>query len=175
MMIGPTQSVPIGRPGADQRGMTLVEIMVAVAIIGLGLVAVSAAIPLASYGIGEGNKLSTATFLANQRLEQIRNARWEVGPPAVDNLGTSADDMTAPANGAGTTFPDEAQMAAPYANYGRTVRITNCGAGAGCGGIVDANLRQITVSVTYRPMTGSGMASTTTSKTALVSMYVTKR
>ena len=56
----------------DERGMTVAEVLIAVVIIGVGLVALSSAIPLAAYGIQEGNQLSTATFLANQRLEQIR-------------------------------------------------------------------------------------------------------
>jgi prepilin-type N-terminal cleavage/methylation domain-containing protein len=159
---------------ADTRGMTVAEILIAVAIIGVGLVALSAAIPLASYGIQEGNQLSTATFLANQRLEQIRNAKWETGPPAFDNLGVSADDASAPSSAVGTTFPDEAPMAAPYANYSRQVRITDCGV-AGCSGIADANLRQVTVSVSYRPMTGVSLAATTASKSAVVSLYITKR
>src|SRR5262245_44377170 len=49
-------------------------------IIGVGLLALSSAIPLVAYGMREGNQLSTVTFLANQRLEQVRNAPGRVGP-----------------------------------------------------------------------------------------------
>ena len=81
----------------DERGMTVAEVLIAVVIIGVGLVALSSAIPLAAYGIQEGNQLSTATFLANQRLEQIRNAAWQAARPApavpavaaVDKLGVA--------------------------------------------------------------------------------------
>ncbi|HEV8437773.1 MAG TPA: prepilin-type N-terminal cleavage/methylation domain-containing protein [Methylomirabilota bacterium] len=159
----------------DQQGMTLAEVLVAVVIIGVALVALSAAIPLASYGIQEGSQLSTATFLANQRLEQVRNTRWEAGPPAIDNLGVSASSASAPVSGVGTTFPDENPMAAPYTNYSRTVRVTDCGVAPGCSGIVNAGLRQVTVTVSYRPMTGVGVAASTTSKSALVTMYISKR
>ncbi len=72
---------------ASQRGMTVAEVLIASAIIGTGLVALSAAIPLASYGLQEGSQLSTASFLATQRIEQVRNARWEAGPPLTDDLG----------------------------------------------------------------------------------------
>jgi len=159
----------------NERGMTIVEVIAAIAIIGIGLVALSAAIPLAAYGIQEGNQLSTATFLANQRIEQVRNATWKAGPPAVDTLGTSPNTTTAPTNGAVTTFPDENPLAAPYAGYTRTVRVTSCAAGAGCGGVVNNTLRQVTVTVSYRPMTGIGVAAAGTTKSAIVTMYISQR
>src|SRR5882672_288207 len=98
---------------ADQRGMSLAEILVACAIIAVGLVGLLSAVPTASYGIQEGRQLSTATFLANQRLEQVRNAQW-TQCPAVDTLGVSASASAAPASGGTPTFPDEGPMAAPY-------------------------------------------------------------
>ena len=155
--------------------MTVAEVLIASAIIGTGLVALSAVIPLASYGLQEGNQLSTATFLATQRMEQVRNARWEAGPPLTDNLGISANDTTAPVGGAVTTYPDEASIGEPYASYSRTVRIVDCGAGAGCSGVVNPDLRQVTATVSYRPMTGLGVASPMSTKSAVVTMYITKR
>ena len=156
------------------------EIMTAIGILGVGLMALSAAIPLAAYGIQEGNQLSTATFLANQRLEQVRNAQWTIKqppavPPDLDNLGVSASATAAPVSGAVTTFPDENPVAAPYTQYSRSVRISSCGVGAGCNGIVNADLRLVTVTVTYRPMTGVGMSPAGTAKPATVAMYVARR
>lgn len=163
----------------DQRGMTLMEVLFAVAIIGVGLAALSAAIPIGAYGIREGGQLSTAVFLANQRLEQVRNARWEEGPPCVDKVGVSASTTVAPAGtcagATATTFADEASLTAPYTGFARTVRITGCDVGVGCDGIVDANMRQATVTVTYRPMTGIGATAAGTTKAATVSMYVSRR
>jgi hypothetical protein len=172
----------------DQQGATLMEVMIAVGIIGVGLWALSAAIPLAAYGIHEGSHLSTATFLANQRLEQVRNASWENGPPCLDKLGVSASSTAAPVGSCagGTTFPDENPVpdpcspaclppSGPYGGYTRTVRITSCGVGAGCNGIVDNDLRQVAVTVTYRPMTGIGLSAAGTAKASTVTMYVAKR
>ena len=167
----------VPRPAFDQRGMTIVEILVAVAILGVGLVALSSAIPLAAYGIQEGNRLSTATFLANQRLEQVRNAKWTVCP-AVDNIGVSASDAVAPQSAGVTTFPDETTLPAPYAGYGRKVRISASLGPATCpGGVLTGTtgLRQVTVTVTYRPMTGIGMSAPGTAKAAVVTMYVAQR
>jgi prepilin-type N-terminal cleavage/methylation domain-containing protein len=160
---------------SDHRGMTIVEIMVAIAIMSVGLAALSSAIPIAAYGIQEGNQLSTATFLANQRLEQARNTTWST-ETVVDNLGISASSTVAPVGDGGvTTFPDESPIAAPYAGYTRTVRITDCSVAPGCSTIVDASLRQVTVTVSYRPMTGVGVATAATTKSAVVTMYVAKR
>jgi type II secretory pathway pseudopilin PulG len=153
--------------------MTLAEILVAVAIIGIGLVALAAAIPLAAYGIQEGNQLSTATFLANQRLEQVRNAIWSVS--GTDNLGVSATPSSPPQSGGVTTFPDETPVAAPYSGYTRTVRIIDCSTGGGCGGIVANDMRQVIVTVSYRPLTGIGQAASGQTKSAVVTMYLTRR
>jgi len=174
------------RLALDQRGLTIIEIMIAISIMSIGLAALFSAIPIAAYGIQEGNQLSTATFLANQRLEQARNVTWTAASGlsvACDNLGLSASSTDAPStssSGAGcataaTTFPDEAPMLAPYANYTRTVRITDCSVAPGCSGVVDAGLRQVTVTVSYRPMTGVGVAANTTTKSAIVTMYVAER
>jgi len=158
----------------NKDGMTLAEILVAVAIIGIGLIALASVIPLASYGMQEGNQLSTATFLVNQRLEQVRNASWTASP-AVDSIGISASATVPPQSGGTTTFPDESPMAAPYAGYSRTVRIQDCSTGGGCGGITNAGLRQITVTVSYTPLTGVGQAASGTTKSAVLTMYTAQR
>jgi prepilin-type N-terminal cleavage/methylation domain-containing protein len=155
----------------NQHGMTLAEVLVAIAIIGVGLAALAAAIPIAGYGIQEGSQLSTATFLANARIEQAKNAVWTTTPD-VDNLGVSSGSA-APQTAGITTFPDENPIAAPYTAYTRTVRVTDCSAGGGCAGITNANLRQVTVTVTYRPLTGVGQSPAT--KSAAVTMLVAKR
>ncbi len=110
---------------SSQHGMTLAEVILAVAILSVGLVALSSAIPLAAYGIQEGNQLTTATFLANQRMEQVRNAQWQAQQPAapatavvaaIDRLGKSDPSTSAPVGDGGTaTFADESPLAAPYA------------------------------------------------------------
>ncbi len=158
----------------NRDGMTLAEILVAMAIMGIGLVGLASVIPLASYGMQEGNQLSTATFLANQRLEQVRNSSWTASPVA-DNIGVSPSASTPPQSGATVTFPDESPLAAPYGGYARTVRVTDCGVGAGCGGVTNAGLRQITVTVRYTPLTGVGQAASGTTKSAVLTMYIAQR
>ena len=154
-------------------GMTLAEVLVAVAIIAIGLLALLSTIPLASYATQEGSQTSTATFLANQRLEQVRNAQWSATPP-VDNLGISASSTAAPLSGATTTFADESPMAAPYTAYTRQVRITDCGTGAGCTGITNSGMRLATVTVSYTPLSATGTAGAA-SRSVAVSMVIAQR
>ena len=158
---------------SDQRGMTLAEVLVALPIITIGLLALLSAIPLSTYATQEGRQTSTATFLANERLEQVRNARWESEPRPVDEVGVSPAPTSAPKSGAATTFADEASLPAPYGDYARAVRIIDCGGGGGCSGIAKADLRQVTITVTYRPMTGVGGAGI--AKAAAVTTLIAKR
>jgi prepilin-type N-terminal cleavage/methylation domain-containing protein len=158
-----------------ERGFSLVEIMIAAAVLGVALVALSAVVPIASYAVQDGNQLSTAIFLATERLEQVRGVRWQAGPPAVDELGVSASPSTAPVSHGAATFPDEATVAPPFGAYSRTVRIADCSAAGACGGIVDADLRLVTVAVAYRPMTGVGMSAPGTTKPVTLAMYVARR
>ena len=154
----------------DTRGMTLAEILVALVIITIGLVGLASVLPLSSYGIQEGNQLSTATFLAEQRLEQLKAATWTTSPNT-DCLGkstnTSFTSGTAPSGFVGTCTPtnfnDETpasnSLASPYTNYTRKARILDCNSGA-CFTGSDATMRQVTTRVYYTPLQGIGGVAT---------------
>jgi len=153
----------------NERGLTLAEILVAVAIIGLGLVGLAVVIPVSTYGVQEGNQLSTATFLAEQMIERGRAASWTT-TPAVDCLGVSTGNAApvptgATCSGATTTqFPDETTAGvgvSGYPRYTRTVRVSLCNAAALCAGVNNAGLRRVGVTVTYTPLTASGGQSPT--------------
>jgi prepilin-type N-terminal cleavage/methylation domain-containing protein len=159
----------------NERGLTLAEILIATAIISVGLVGLAVVIPVASYGVQEGNQMSTATFLAEQRIEQVRNATWTtaatgdcigVGAPPAPTGGKTCAGSTA------TTFPNETPVAG-FTGYTRTTTVTDCSAGAGCAGVVNAAMRLVTVSVTYRPLTGAGVSAT--NKTVSVDWLVSQK
>ncbi len=156
--------------------MTVAEVILALAIITVGLLALIAAMPLGTSQVGEANLKTTATFLAQQRLEQIKNSRWTTAP-AADTLDGGGSDGGAPLG----QWPDEAyttisipfvlngcpgtpQTCASYPNFRRQVRITDCSV-APCSGIAVgtttvADLRQVTVTVFFRPLAGTGLALT---------------
>jgi prepilin-type N-terminal cleavage/methylation domain-containing protein len=160
----------------NERGLTLAEILVAVAIIGLGLAGLAVAIPVASYGVQEGSQLSTATFLAEQMIERARATAWTQNP-ATDCLGVSTGSplaapvptevvdttgtvVTANCNGSTTTqFADESAVTG-FTQYSRTVRVQTCSA-VSCVGVTQTNpsahmMRKVGVTVTYTPISASG-------------------
>jgi len=118
----------------------LLEAIAAAGIVALGLVAFLSGLPTAATAVSEGAQLSTATFLATSRLEEVRRLAWS---------GVALD---------GSTFPDEPVLAGLYAGYSRQVRIVECSAPPGCGSITSPQIRQITVTVAYRPVAASGLA-----------------
>lgn len=168
---------------SSERGMTLAEVLIALPIITIGLLALLSAIPLSTYATQEGSQVSTATFLANQRLDQVRTAQWMATCPAtVDNLGVSSPSTAAPKDGAAvTTFADENPVAAPYTAYTRQVRIedsipstTVCNVATGA--ITGTyGLRTVTVTVTYRPLSATGTSAVSGSRSVTVNMQIAQR
>ncbi len=187
----------------NERGLTLAEILVATVIIAIGLVGLATVIPLSNYGVYEGNALSTATFLAEQRLEAVRNTAWTTTPSANDCLGLSTTSsstvgsaptsttctrsaLPAPDNAACTsgtsctTYADESAVTG-YPAYGRTVRVYDCSttiipnSSAGCASVTDANMRLVRVTVTYTPISGVGSSASGATKSAVVEMIIAKR
>ena len=124
---------------AEEQGLTLAEVLAALSVLSIGLVALISLLPLAGSGVHEGAHRSGAAFLATQRLEQIRLA---VGSGV--NL---------------TSFADEASLAPPHVTFGRAVRVRDCGLAPGCSGIVTPGVQQVTVTVTYPAPAGQGAAS----------------
>lgn len=116
--------------GSD--GFTVLEIMVAAAVIAVALVALLSAMTYSTAGVEAGRQQSTAVFLAEQRLEQIRGTKY-------------ADVVSAVSKGYGALgdFPN-----AP--RFRGTVTITNDPGGT-------AKTKLVEVSVFYRPVTAMGV------------------
>jgi prepilin-type N-terminal cleavage/methylation domain-containing protein len=122
---------------ANERGMTLVEILIAVAIIVTGLVGVMTGMQVATGGVATGQQQTTATFLAEQRMEDIR---------AFALSTTAAQGWS---NVTSANFADEAYGTLPsYTTYRRTTTITN----------PTATTKVVVVSVFWRPVAVSGTA-----------------
>jgi hypothetical protein len=134
------QSLP-----AEERGLTLAEVLPALALLSVGLVAMISLLPPAGSSIQEGEHRSRATFLASQRLEQIRHA-----------VGRSDPDND-PLREAAASFPDEPALTEPHAAFSRWVRILDCGLPVGCSGVQSPGVRQVSVTVGY-PGVAAGAA-----------------
>ncbi len=168
----------------DERGFTVVDVLAACVILGIALVGLLTAVPTGTLAVQQGGTTSTATFLAEQRLEQVKAAPWTTLATPGDCIGVSPgspNPNAAPAvapgqsctNGgpllpAGTvTFADETPVA-NWPTYNRIVRATDCGVAPGCSGIQNASLRLVTVTVTY-------VGGVQTGAQAVVSLLVSQR
>jgi prepilin-type N-terminal cleavage/methylation domain-containing protein len=123
---------------SKDSGFTLVEVIIAAAVIGLGLVGVVAGFLYAVGGLEAGRQQTTASFLAEQRMEQLKAG-------ALNNfLNVTTANYPAEAYGAisnnGHAMP----------GYRRTVTITDAPAGL-------AATKLVEVRVFYRPVVGFGV------------------
>lgn len=124
------------RRGAS--GFTLVEILIAAAVIGLGLVGVAAGFLHAVGGLEAGRQQTTAAFLAEQRIEQLKAG-------ALNNF----------LNVTTAIYPSEAYGSIsnngnPMPSYRRTVSIVEAPSGL-------ADTKLVEVTVFYRPVVGFGV------------------
>jgi prepilin-type N-terminal cleavage/methylation domain-containing protein len=168
-----------------ERGFTLAELLVAAAVIVVGLVGVAVTIPVTSYAVRDGAQLSGATFLAEARLEQVRGASWAMlaGGQIGDCLGVSGSASDAPTSsecpgrtGRQVTFPDDAagSLPAPFEGYARSVRIAPCDAASACP-VTSHDLRRVTVTVAYVPTSGVGGNATASTRPVVLSSFVARR
>ena len=117
--------------GSSADGLTLLEVLFALALLSVGLLAVAVAFPAAVSGVEQGKQQTTAIFLVEQRIEQIKAADFS--------------------NITSTNFPAEAfGTIANHPRFRRTVTITSSPGGV-------ANTVRVDVSVFYRPVLSFGV------------------
>jgi len=117
-------------------GFTLGEVLVAASILLIGLAAVVTGFQYAASGIALGNGETTATFLAEQRLEQLKALALKDWTHAQLNAGTTTEGY---GSIAGATL------------YRRVTSIADAP-----GGTCKAKCKLVRVTVLYRPVTGRG-------------------
>ena len=139
------------------RGFTLAEVLVATAVLTIGLVAVATGFQYATSGVATGRGETTAVFLAEQRVEQLKTqAMGTTGfAAAVLAAGTTTEYCLSSNIGAGPTNCQATPVAGP--SYTRTTTITDI-ANAGVAGcpVTPVSCKQVRVQVSYRPVTSSG-------------------
>lgn len=137
---------------SGQAGFTLAEILVACAIISVGLIAVSVGFGYGVDGVEAGRQQSTAVFLAEQRIEQAKElAMRQTGLVQLTAANLPATEAYGSISGA--------------SSYRRTSTITT-----NPGGVTGA---RVDVSVFYRPVTGRGVL--TTERSVSLSIFLASR
>lgn len=145
----------VTRTTTDEQGFTLAEVLLATVIIMIGLVAVATGFQFATSGVATGRGETTAVFLAEQRLEQLKTTAMTnyAGVAA----GTTTEYCLASNIGAtSTNCQGTAITNAP--SYTRVTTVTDNPGGTGCTG-APLLCKRIRVNVTYRPVTTRGDAS----------------
>lgn len=66
--------------GKNQRGLTLIEVLIASAILAVGLLALLSAFPIGYVDVNISGGQSKATAYAQQMLEQLKNQPFNPGP-----------------------------------------------------------------------------------------------
>ncbi len=126
----------------SQAGFTLAELLAAVFVISLGLIAVGAGFATAIQGVETGRQQTTATFLAEQRMEQVHAAA----------LGNSLVACMGFANVTAACFPAQTYNSITNApGYRSTVTVTNY--------IVNGAVarKRVDVEVFYQPVVAWGV------------------
>ena len=137
----------VGRYARSQAGFSLAELIIAVGIISVGLVAVVTGFSYGLQGVEASRQQSTAVFLAEQRMEQVKASSF-----ATITSGT---------------FPAEAYGAIANAPlYRRQVAITDNPSGI-------ANSKLVVVDVFYRPVVAWGILSA--ERSVQLTTFVTNR
>lgn len=140
-------------PLKSESGLMLVEILVAVGIIMIGLVAVMQAFPVGVQGVDVGYRQSTAVFLAEQKLEQIK--AWALSTQAVpvqQGFNTVLPGGTC-FNAPNPCAQENFNTIAGYPGYSRIATV-NCPAGPPAGPCPTATTATVQVQVIYRNVTG---------------------
>lgn len=137
------------------HGFSLVEVLIALAILTIAVLGVGVAIGVQSggtaqslsFGLGAVSRaglLSTAAFLAQERLEQVKRLRYTIGPPPTDQFGAGQFPAGFSDQGFGT-IPN-------YPNFSRQVRFWT-----GPPQAPAANIKLVTVTVFFNAPGDNGL------------------
>ena len=173
----------------EQRGFTLAEVLVAVFVIMVGLIAVATGFQYATSGVATGRGETIATFLAEQRVEQLKTIAmtnytgpWTGTSLAAgttteycqsSNIGATSSNCQSTAFTGTATYTRTTTITRPPAAASSGPPITDNPGGTGCTGAAPMLCKRIRVSVSYRPVTSSGDVSQT--RTVDVYAVVTPR
>ena len=98
----------------DQQGMTMIELMVAMVLMAIALMALAASIPYAMYGVVASGFQTTATLLAQEVIERAKAADYGT----LSTLSFDGSSGTLPTSCSGGLYP-----VAGFAGFTRCVAV----------------------------------------------------
>src|SRR5262245_17888393 len=101
----------------DQRGTTLAELMVALVVLAIGILAVAQVFPAGSRGQVQDRMLSTANYHAQQKIEELASLTWSDANLSVGRHPAASDENL----GAWKRFYEVQVLAAPLDNVKKVV------------------------------------------------------
>ena len=125
----------VTRGAKRQAGFTLIEVLITIVFVSVGIVAVLSSLSIGVSGVDRGRRTTTALFLSEQRMEEIKSYALSKNPL---QGWTNIVPASFPAEGYGTI--------AGHPDYRRTVTITTNPGGAA------PLTKQVEVWVFYRPV-----------------------
>lgn len=144
--------------GLDQSGMSLADVLMAVFLISVGLVALLSALPIGVSGMETGRQQSTALFLAQEKIERIK--AWSLSnatAPAQQGFGTIVALGPCFAVGVGPCATENYGAVPGYPTYRRVVTATPDPATPAPPGHTRT---LVTVQVFYQPVVAQGVSTT---------------
>lgn len=126
-------------PSQTASGFTLIDVIVAAAVIALGLLGLVAGVLQGVGGLEAGHQQTTAVFLAEQRMEELKAGAL--------NRFSNVTTERYPSEGYGGVSSDGGQA---IPGYRRTVAITDMPSGLAAAKLVE-------IDVFYRPVVGFGV------------------
>jgi hypothetical protein len=106
--------------GTGERGVTAVELLIALFLLGIAFLGLAAAFPYAMYGVTAGGYQTSATLLAQQSVDRAQNTDWsglcamvasETQDPVTDHPGYRRTFSISPACSGGTPGGGSATLA----------------------------------------------------------------
>jgi prepilin-type N-terminal cleavage/methylation domain-containing protein len=120
------------RRAADERGMSLIEVVMAMLLLGVALAGLALSFPLSSIAVTDGGFLTIANGLAMEPIERAKREDYATLDSTFTTLyGSGATDLT------GIGFP----------GFTRTVAVSDYVPSAGCDPTPPPACRQVVVTV----------------------------
>jgi len=110
--------IPHPHPAHHQRGTTLAELMVALVVLSIGILAVARLFPSGSSTQTQARMTNTANYYVQEKLEQLRGLSWADADLAAGRHPASGNESLG-TTGQWQRFYEVTAMAAPLTNLKR--------------------------------------------------------